>query len=102
MIEFNVEQDPAFYESLTYLPKEVAEAVIGKLFHVAALLEWDDFVEQYAWRPYILTPIDTYPGANDRYQFTVPLPKGMRPPNDLVDVYCELYPGVVVVCAVAK
>jgi hypothetical protein len=102
VIEFNVEQDPAFYDSLTYLPQDVAEAVIENLFQVAAFLDWPDFAAQYAWRPYILNPVDTYPGANDRYQFTVPLPNGMRPPNDLVDVYCELYPNVVVVCAVAK
>lgn len=36
VIEFNVEQDPGFYNSLTYLPEEVAQAVIANLFLVAA------------------------------------------------------------------
>ncbi|QHI96739.1 hypothetical protein GT347_01260 [Xylophilus rhododendri] len=102
MIKFDVEQDPAFLETLADLGRPVAQAVLHNLFHVAAQLEWTEFAELYDWQVHEREPIDTYPGAVDYYRFTVQLPAGLRPPDDLVDVFCLLYPDVLVICAVAQ
>lgn len=102
MITFDALEKPEFLESLNVLGQDVADAVLNHLEDVASTLGWDDFVEDYAWRPLVLLPVETYPGADPLFVFTVPLPEGMRPPDDLVDVYCQLYPNVVVICAVAN
>ena len=89
MIAFDLEQDQSFLVSLNQLGDAIADAVLTNLEEVASKLDWDEFVANYSWRNYELAPIDTYPGANPLYIFTIPLEAGMRPPEDLVDVYCQ-------------
>jgi hypothetical protein len=104
--EFDVESDPAFLRSLSELGEDVADATIVNLFHVAAGLNWSDFVRDYDWREHTRQPIDTYPGAIEYWRFQVPMPAeiSQRPPDfrTHVHVFALNQLEQLVLCAVAQ
>jgi hypothetical protein len=100
VVEFDVQSDQAFADSLAALGDAVADAVVSDLFQVAALMSWPEFCAAYQWREHVRVPIDTYPGALPYYRFVVTLPAGLD--RDQVDIFAVTYEDSVVLCAVAQ
>lgn len=102
MIQFDQKQD-SFTYSLSLLSKDIQDFVKEDLDSYAANLDLETFQVDYAWRQHTVESTETYPGANEMFIFTVALPDGMRPPDDLVDIFCYFYDQEIhVICAVAQ
>lgn len=97
-VEFNVDDDQRFKDSLEALDESEADAVLDTLEMLGnAGLSWNVFAAQAQWAPLPIHGQDTYPGANEMHSFFINLPNG-----PLMEIAGYTYDQTVVVCAVAR
>lgn len=96
-VKFDLESDGRFLASVKDLGADAATRIISTLSDMSGAISWIEMLEDYRWQEIPISPVDSYPGANQYYGFLLYFSA-----NEIYEIVALNYAPPDVVCVLAR